>query len=143
MKGGNAVRIFSACLRGAEEVPPVRTNARGFAIFFLSRDGRRLQFLLAVQNIKNATAAHIHLGRRGENGPIVAFLFGPLRRPATVRRSFVTGTITQSDLVGPLAGRSLASLIREMRRRNTYVNVHTTQNPDGEIRGQIRRGLSL
>ncbi|WP_025025933.1 CHRD domain-containing protein [Caldalkalibacillus mannanilyticus] len=133
--------MFSARLRGAEEVPPVRTNARGFAIFSLSRDGRRLRYIVAAENIRNTTEGHIHLGRRGENGPIVAFLFGPFRRPVSVRRGFVVGTITQNDLVGPLAGRSLASLIRQMRRGNTYVNVHTTQNPGGEIRGQIRRGL--
>lgn len=133
------MRLFATRLRGSEEVPPVRTSANGLAIFIVSRDGSRINFLLAVRNLRNATQGHIHLGRRGQNGPVVAFLFGLLRRPVSIRRSFITGTITRRDLVGPLAGQPLSRLIREMRRGNTYVNVHTVQNPDGEIRGQIRR----
>jgi hypothetical protein len=132
------MRRFFARLRGSEEVPPVQTNARGQAVFLLSQDGRRLQFRLIVENIREATEAHIHLGRRGVNGPIVAFLAGPLSEGVTVRRGVVEGTITRNDLVGPLQGRSLSALIREMRAGNTYVNAHTEQNPDGEIRGQIR-----
>ncbi|WP_134703028.1 CHRD domain-containing protein [Ammoniphilus sp. YIM 78166] len=128
---------FFARLRGSEEVPPVATAARGRSFFRLSRDGRRLRFILEVENIRRATEAHIHLGRRGENGPVVVFLFGPIQRGVTVGRGVVRGTITRADLVGPLAGRSLAALIREMRRGNAYVNVHTVQNPPGEIRGQI------
>ncbi|RXT08164.1 CHRD domain-containing protein [Ammoniphilus sp. CFH 90114] len=133
------MRNFFARLRGSEEVPPVVTRATGRARFRLSRDRRRLHYVLEVENIRRTTEAHIHLGRRRENGPVVAFLFGPLRRGVTVRRGVVRGTITAADLVGPLAGRSLAALIREMRLGNTYVNVHTVQNPAGEIRGQIVR----
>jgi len=47
------------------------------------------------------------------------------------------GTITASDLVGPLAGQPLSALIEAMRAGNTYVNVHTVQFPAGEIAGQI------
>ncbi|GAB7387332.1 hypothetical protein BSNK01_11680 [Bacillaceae bacterium] len=97
-----------------------------------------LRFRLVVENIRNVVVAHIHLGPRNVNGPIVAFLFGPLREGVTVRRRTVTGTITRRNLVGPLAGRPLSVLLREMRRGNAYVNVHTVQNPNGEIRGQIR-----
>jgi hypothetical protein len=48
------------------------------------------------------------------------------------------GTITEDDLVGGLAGESLEVLIEEIKAGNTYVNVHTSQNPGGEVRGQIR-----
>lgn len=133
------MRLFFARLRGSEEVPPVSTEARGSFVARLSSDGRSLRFRLVVNDITNANEAHIHLGRRGENGPVVAFLAGPLSRPVSVRRGVVTGTIRREDLVGPLEGRSLSALIREMLLGNTYVNVHTTQNPGGEIRGQIRR----
>jgi hypothetical protein len=133
------VRRFFARLRGSEEVPMVLTNARGVAAFRLSDDGRRLRFILVVRNIRKVTQAHIHLGQRGMNGPIVAFLFGPVSRGITVNRGIVTGTLTSEDLVGPLAGQSLAVLLREMRNGNTYVNVHTEAHPGGEIRGQIRQ----
>ncbi len=49
----------------------------------------------------------------------------------------MTGTITRENLVGPLQGHSLRTLIRQMRSGNAYVNVHTRQNPNGEMRGQI------
>lgn len=132
-------RRFFASLRGSEEVPPVRTLAFGTTVFRLSNDGRRLQYRLTVNRIRRLTEAHIHIGARGVNGPIVAFLFGFTTPGISVNRGVVTGTITRNDLVGPLAGRSLSELIQRMVAGNTYVNVHTEQNPDGEIRGQIRR----
>ena len=132
------MKRFITNLRGSEEVPPVSTTARGNFVAVLSNDGRSIRFRLVVEDIRNAMVAHIHLGIRGENGPVVVFLAGPLSRPVSVRRGVVTGTIRRNDLVGPLQGQSLARLIREMRAGNTYVNVHTMQNPNGEIRGQIR-----
>ncbi|MEW9669173.1 CHRD domain-containing protein [Ammoniphilus sp. 3BR4] len=134
------MRTFVARLRGSEEVPPVVTNATGMTHFRLSEDGSRLHFTLVVDNIRKATEAHIHLGRRGENGDVVAFLFGPVRRGVSARRGVVRGIIRAADLVGPLAGHSLSTLLHEMSIGNTYVNVHTVQNPEGEVRGQIRHG---
>lgn len=84
------------------------------------------------------TAAHIHLGARGQEGPIVAPMFMAPSPGVTADEFVETGTITQSDLTGPLAGRPFSVLLTEMREGNTYVNAHTVQNPEGEIRGQIR-----
>ncbi|BCG58747.1 CHRD domain-containing protein [Paenibacillus sp. URB8-2] len=133
------MRTFRAILSGRNEVPPVRTQAFGTAIFKLSRDGRRLFFVLTVRNISRVTQAHIHLGRRGQNGPVVAFLFGPNKFGISVRRGVVRGTLTAADLVGPLSGMTLRSLVNEIKRDNAYANVHTIQHPDGEIRGQIKK----
>lgn len=131
-------RTFRAFLFGRNEVPPVRTFATGDATFHLNARGTRLKFRLVVNNIDKVTQAHIHLGRRGRNGPIVAFLFGPSKFGISVRRGVVHGVIKRRDLVGPLRRLSLSHLIREIERGNTYVNVHTKQHPNGEIRGQIR-----
>ncbi|MVP01267.1 CHRD domain-containing protein [Paenibacillus sp. N10] len=129
--------IFRAFLKGRNEVPPVKTNASGDAFFRLNRARNRLLFNLVIRNIKQVTQAHIHLGRRGENGPIVAFLFGPSKFGISVRRGVIRGILSNNDLVGPLEGKTIRDLVREFRRGNAYVNVHTIQNPDGEIRGQI------
>ncbi|NHN35308.1 CHRD domain-containing protein [Paenibacillus agricola] len=130
---------FRAFLTGRNEVPPVRTVATGNAVFQLSSNGNQLRFRLVVKNIERVTQAHIHLGRRGRNGPVVVFLFGPSKFGISVKRGIVRGVLTSRDLVGPLQGKTLRNLIREIERGNTYVNVHTIQHPDGEIRGQITR----
>lgn len=149
---------FRARLRGRHEVPPVRTFATGHATFrevygrIGDNDGddnngfgrnrrrrvRALQFRLALNNIRRVTEAHIHLGRPGQNGPVVATLFGPNQGGVTFRRGVVRGTLRSGDLQGPLRGLSIRWLIREIERGNAYVNVHTVRYPDGEIRGKIR-----
>jgi hypothetical protein len=111
-------------------------------MFKLSDDGTELSYKLIVANIENVAQAHIHVGPVGENGPIVAWLY-PSAPPAQLipgRFSGVLaeGTITDADLMGPLAGMTLEDLLDEMRSGNTYVNAHTSQLPGGEIRGQIR-----
>ncbi|UNK21214.1 CHRD domain-containing protein [Paenibacillus sp. N3/727] len=133
------MRTFRATLLGRNEVPPVRTIAFGNAVFQVNRTGTQLRFRLVVNNINRVTQAHIHLGRVGENGPIVAFLFGPSKFGISVRRGVIRGVLTNQDLIGPLQGRTIRDLVRELERGNAYANVHTIQNPDGEIRGQIRR----
>ena len=133
---------FVAPLSGAEEVPPADTRARGLAKFHLSQDGTELHYKLIVANIENVTQAHIHLAPVGVNGPVVAWLY-PDSPPAQLIEGrfngvLATGAITSSDLVGPLAGESLEDLLDTIRAGNTYVNVHTSQFPPGEVRGQIR-----
>jgi len=140
---------YSAQLTGHEESPPRETNATGHATFQLSKDGLSLTYKIVVANIENVTAAHIHLGARGMNGPVVATLYGPVS-PGGGRKSGVLaeGTITSAVLTGDLAGHPLADLVMAMNAGNTYVNVHTDDGagapgtrsgdfPDGEIRGQI------
>ncbi|KOP64522.1 hypothetical protein AMS62_04115 [Bacillus sp. FJAT-18019] len=133
------MRTFRSTLLGRNEVPPVRTRATGDIVLQLNNAGTQLRFRLVIRNISRVTQAHIHLGRVGQNGPIVAFLFGPSKFGISVRRGVVQGVLTSQDLVGPLQGRTLRDLIREFERGNAYVNVHTIQNPNGEIRGQVRR----
>ncbi|MCR8845005.1 CHRD domain-containing protein [Paenibacillus sp. SC116] len=130
---------FKAVLRGRNEVPPVKTKASGIAVLKVINNGTQIRFRLAVRNISKVLQAHIHLGRKGANGPIVAFLFGTTKFPISVKKGFVTGVLTSNDLVGPLAGRTIADLVSEIRSGNAYVNVHTVKHPNGEIRGQLHR----
>jgi hypothetical protein len=131
--------IFKAFLNGRNEVPPVQTAATGDAIFELNSSGTQLRFALIIRNISRATQGHIHLGRTGRNGPVAVFLFGPNKFGISVRRGVVRGTLTNQDLIGPLQGKTLRDLITEFEDGNAYVNVHTSRNPDGEIRGQVKQ----
>jgi hypothetical protein len=47
------------------------------------------------------------------------------------------GTLTSSELTGPLAGKTIDSLVIIIRGGGAYVNVHTAQNQNGKVRGQI------
>jgi hypothetical protein len=133
-----------APLSGAEEVPLNDSKARGIGVVKLSSDGKSLSYKLNVANIQNVTQAHIHMAPVGVNGPIVAWLY-PAAPPAMLipGRSdgkLASGTITAANLVGPLAGQPLQALVDAIRSGNAYVNVHTSQFPPGEIRGQLSQG---
>jgi hypothetical protein len=86
--------------------------------------------------------AHIHIGPAGVNGPVVVWLYPEGPPPQLIEGRFdgilAEGVITEADLVGMLAGMTMDDLVAEMLAGNTYVNVHTTQFPGGEIRGQIK-----
>lgn len=132
---------FSAPLSGLREVPPVMTPASGSAAVGVMPGDSALQVALSVQNMRQITQAHIHLGMPGQNGPIVIWLFNNPQGIDAIQPTFlVNRAFMASDLVGPLAGMSLSMLVQEMLRGNTYVNVHTIAHPNGEIRGQLRRG---
>lgn len=142
--GLSSSNSFRAPLSGAEEVadPPVETDARGLATFQLSRDGTELSYRLNVANIENVTQAHIHRAPAGQNGGVVAWLYpdGPPAQLIEGRSdgTLATGVITDADLVGSLEGQTVADLVDEISAGNAYVNVHTSQYPGGEIRGQLR-----
>jgi hypothetical protein len=138
---------FIVHLGGEEEVPPVPTRATGEVHFRLYADG--LHYKLIVANIDNVIAAHIHFAPVGQNGPVVAFLFGPVA-PGGGRSdgAIAEGVIKDSGVIGPIP-QTLAELVDQMRAGNCYVNVHTSDGVDppntgpgdfasGEIRGQIR-----
>ncbi len=136
---------FVAPLSGGEEVPPVPTNGTGVATFKLSSDETELSFRLIVANIENVTQSHIHCGPPGVNGPVVLFLYGFELIEGRFQGVLSTGTATNSDVIPrpdsdacPGGVADLDDLIAKMRSGDAYVNVHTSQFPGGEIRGQIR-----
>jgi len=134
-------RNFRTHATGGEEVPANNSRAQGQATFQLNHDGTELSFRLIVANIQNVTQAHIHLAPEGANGPVVVWLYpaGPPAQPIPGRSqgTLREGVITAANLVGQLAGADLATLVAHIQNGNAYVNIHTTQFPPGEIRGQI------
>ncbi len=138
------VSNFVAPLSGVEEVPPVDTRARGTAFFQLNKAGDELRYRLIVANITDVLMAHVHMAPAGQNGGVVAWLYpaGPPPQLIEGRSDGVLseGVITSADLVGALEGQDLSALVEAIRARNTYVNVHTSTVPSGEIRGQIDVG---
>jgi len=130
---------FMARLSGGDDVPRVNTSATGMAKFQLKIPEQSLNYRLNVTNLTGITGAHIHSGKLGQIGPIVATLFNQnMTIPPTSKMNglLAKGVIKSGDLQGPLKGSSVAELL-SLISRGAYVNVHTQQHQSGEIRGQI------
>ena len=131
-------QTFTAELTGGDEVPPVDTEATG--TFNLVTVNQSSGYLLSINELANATAAHIHRGEEGVNGKIVVTLYNATM-PASISQGLLKqGNITSSDLVGPLKGQPLSALVDIMTNGTAYVNVHTKDFPLGEIRGELSAG---
>ncbi len=128
-------QFFDAKLTGKNEVPAKDTNATGIAEFTIT-GANSMSYKVSVANMQKVTAAHIHKGKVGENGPIIVTLFKTGSPSATTNGTLSQGNITSAKLEGPLAGKQLSDLINLLNNREAYVNVHTQANPNGEIRGQ-------
>jgi hypothetical protein len=140
-----------ADLTGYEEVPPVSTPARGTFRGTISEDRTSIEYELTYSGLQGAvTQAHIHFAQKGVNGGIIVWLCGTTARPGPAgtpscpQSGTVSGTITANEVVGSadtaqqLGPGELEEVLAAIRVGRTYVNVHSTLSPGGEIRGQIR-----
>lgn len=135
---------FAAKLSTAQELPApapgIIERAVATADFDLELSSVRVH--LVVRKGSHVVAAHFHCARPGENGPVAFGLFSP--GPLAFGGVQARGTLTNEDFTGadcvPNIGRpvnNIAALAFAMREGLIYVNVHTTENPPGEVRGQM------
>ena len=128
---------FSAPLTGMEEVPPVNTNSTGLSLFEVINNNT-INYKLNVTEMDNIKVAHIHLGNFSENGDVVVTLFNSSKTPIDIiNGTLVEGKITAADLQGPLQEKTIPDLVNLINDTQTYVNIHSIEYPNGEIRGQI------
>ncbi len=141
-------------LTGFEEVPAVSTHASGKFMAKVDHKAGIIEYRLFYSELEGEVLqAHIHLGQRGVNGFISVFLCTNLDNapPGTDHpvpacpgpfSGMLEGMITAGDVIGPgaqgIAPGELDELIRAMDKGVTYVNVHSTMFPGGEIRGQLK-----
>jgi hypothetical protein len=121
-----SMRQFSAKLSSSEEVPPTDSEASGTASFNANDD--LITYKLQVSGPAEISGAHLHKGEKNTNGYIVADL---------VTGEQAEGSITSSDLTGPLEGKTITDIVELMEKGSIYINLHSNTFPDGEIRGQI------
>lgn len=126
---------FGAFLTGSEEVPAVSSPGSG-AARITQVDASTLKFELRVANTSDIVGAHLHMASAGANGPVVVSLL-PAASPGLNNGVIAEGMIDASKLIGPLSGMSISDLSAKLASGNIYVNVHTSSNPGGEIRGQV------
>ncbi len=130
-------RVFRANLSGLAEVPPNASVTIGLADVALTADGLGLEYRVELQNASGITQAHIHVGAADENGAVVAFLFGVDENGVSGSGRLAQGLLTAADLIGDLEGMTISDLMDDIRAGNAYVNVHSLDNPTGEVRGQL------
>jgi glucose/arabinose dehydrogenase len=131
---------FATTMTGAEENPPVTTDARAVCHLQLQSDGSLAFELWAAGPIRQATASHIHLGAYTQNGPVVAFLFSSATpRNFNAGDLIARGAITDANVIGRTGfAPTVANLAERIRQGRAYANLHTTAHPGGEIRGQLQ-----
>ena len=112
--------VENVTLSGSNEVPPVQTAASGRANVRVGGDGT-VEVKVNVSGM-TPTAAHIHSGAMGANGPVIV----PLTK---------SGDTTFTSAPG---ARMTEDQVKAYRAGNTYVNVHSAKNPGGEIRAQLK-----
>ncbi len=117
---------LAAPLSGAQEVPaPVVTPGTGNAVLTVDLATGGISGSVAFTGLtSNATAAHIHQAAAGANGPVIV--------PLTGGAGLTAGTFTV-----PAGTFLTAAQLEVLRLDGLYVNIHTVNNPDGELRGQI------
>lgn len=139
----NAMKM-KAELQGYEEVPAISTMGSGELKLKVSKDETSIDYELSYDGLEGGALlfSHIHLGQRGVNGGVIAFLCGGGGKPVCPASGTVTGTIIPADIIGPvgqgIAAGQFAEVLQAIRSGVTYANVHTTTWPGGEIRGQIK-----
>jgi hypothetical protein len=138
-------------LTGFEEVPALSTAASGK--FSATISDTQITYELRYADLEGAVQqAHIHFAQAAVNGAIVAFLCtnlgnGPAgTQPCPGAPATITGTIGPGDVGSIAAAQGIdsgefAKLVAAIRARTAYVNVHSTQYPAGEIRGQLPRNV--
>lgn len=154
---GDGRRRLRAELRGTNEVPAISSLARGAFRGVLSEDETEIEYELHYAGLTGSVVqAHIHLGDHHTNGGVSVFLCAnppagpPAPTPAPpacpldpVPGPEAAGTLTAAHVIGPagqgLAAGEFAELVRAIKAGVTYVNVHTSVFPSGEIRGKVER----
>jgi hypothetical protein len=133
----NGRQFFEADLGGENEVPPASTPASGSGTFVLNDAGTELTFTVTFEGLQGsllgAVGAHFHgPATAAENAPIVRGLTPEELGDLTVSAGTFSGVWTSADSQ-PLT----EELVQQLRDGLIYFNIHTTEFPGGEIRGQV------
>lgn len=123
-QGWAASQQFHADLNTAQEGSSAQGNGHGTFLGTLDTNTGKLTYTLEYSDLTGpATAAHLHgPAPAGKNAPVAVPFTGDLSSP-------MHGTVTLDK-----------KQMTELEDGQMYANVHTKQNPGGEIRGQVMKG---
>jgi hypothetical protein len=126
----SAQQVFMAALTGNQENPPNASAARGSCKIVLNAAETQYTVSCTYSGLSSPlTAAHTHTGAVGVNGPVIHNYAPP------------TGSTSGSFNAGPFA--VTPAQVADMRAHRLYSNLHSTNLPGGEIRGQIKQAHTV
>lgn len=146
---------FEAVLNSFKTAPSLFTKGKGTTRLRIDSDEDSISYEMSYSGLSSpVTQAHIHFAQKGVNGGIIVYLCdntgkAPSGVPPCPNSGTVTGTLTAADVNPPnnplpvttqgIAPGDFGALIAAIEHNTGYVNVHTTDFPSGEIRGQLKR----
>ena len=133
-----ALERFTTQLSGQNERPAVTTTGSGSANLVVDASGQSITLTVDYAGLSsNVTGAHIH-GPFDPAGTAntAGIIFGFPNFPTTPSGTYTVTITPNSTFTGSFTYAQLLDLVRQGR---TYVNIHTSNNPGGEIRGQLVR----
>jgi len=137
-------QVFKAVLSGAQEVPGNESRAFGVVTARFDPGFTRVFVNVELRGLEgDFRASHFHCNLAGANGPIGLGLQSP--GPLMFDGKRLRGVLTNADFPDPencmgVIGRpvnNVASLAFAMREGLIYINVHSSDFPPGEVRGQM------
>jgi len=146
---------FEATLNSFKTSPSLFTSGKGTTQVRIDFNNNSISYELSYSGLSSpVTQSHIHFAQKGVNGGIIVYLcdntgLAPSGVPACPNSGTVTGTLTAVDVNPPnnplpvtdqgIEPGDFAALVAAIQQRAGYINVHTTNFPAGEIRGQLER----
>ena len=133
---------------GAGETGAILSTGQATLRLTVNTQLQSLNYTLTYSNLGSpVTQSHIHFGRARVAGGIIVFLCtnlgnGPAGTPACPSPSgTATGLITPASVIGPvpqnISPGNFDGLVAALVSQSAYGNIHTSQFPAGEIRGDI------
>lgn len=126
---------FRAKLDADNLVPPVDSPAEGVANFKLKDDA--INSKINITGITDVSGAQIIMGKIGQNGDPIVDLLETGDKSVRSDGVAIVGNFTASDIGGSVEGNDLFQLLSAMTANQTYVNIITSEHPDGELGGLI------
>jgi hypothetical protein len=134
-----------------ETLVALSTSGEGQFELKIDRDAQEMSYVLSYANLEGSVLqAHIHFGSPAQTGGISVFLCtnlgnGPAgTQPCPAAPATISGSIHAADVIGPTAqgisAGQFSELLAAIDAEFTYVNVHSTLYPGGEIRSQLQHG---
>jgi trimeric autotransporter adhesin len=139
-----AAELFGATLSAGQEVPaptvPADYAGTGTASVTINDDATAAEFNVSFEGLTGdgtALMAHIHYAPPGEAGPVMLWLTEHGVTDGTYA-SPLTGTLMEEHFSPVEDGpQTFAEALDAIRNGSAYVNIHTTANPSGELRGDL------